>query len=242
MGRIFVLKTGCTLPELIATRGDFEDWILSGMGIRRDEADVCDVAGGQPLPGYAEVDGIVVTGSHAMVTDHSDWSERTAEWLRGAIERRIPALGICYGHQLLAYALGATVGPNPYGSEYGTTEVALNEEGARDPLFAGLPNPFPAHVGHKQSALTLPENARLLASSRMDPHQAFAIGDFAWGVQFHPEFDAEIGRTYIRREWQTLAREGQEPERLIEASRETPGAAEILRRFAARITRGGGTK
>jgi GMP synthase (glutamine-hydrolysing) len=197
MHQFLIIKTGSTLPSLQASKGDFEHWILTGMGIGDDQVLIMDIRDGSPLPAYDTLSGVVVTGSHSMVTDHHDWSERTAAWLAGAVEKRVPTLGICYGHQLLAYAMGGKVGDNPKGHEYGTVEVRLNENAQHDPLLGGLPSLIMAHVGHAQSVLELPIQARLLASSDMDRHQAFVVDGCAWGVQFHPEFDAEVVRAYI---------------------------------------------
>lgn len=82
----------------------------------------------------------------------------------------MPALGICYGHQLLGHALGGTVGNHPDGGEFGTVEVRLLPEAAADPLFAGLPAVFPAQLFHRQSVLYLPSGAQVLASSQREPH------------------------------------------------------------------------
>jgi GMP synthase (glutamine-hydrolysing) len=131
---MLIIKTGATLPTMAARRGDFEDWILAGLGTDVDRTMVVDVYNGDILPAYCDVCGAVITGSNAMVTDHHDWSERTAAWLRGAVERDIPTLGICYGHQLLAYALGGEVSDNPNGLEVGTVEVHLNGTARADRL------------------------------------------------------------------------------------------------------------
>ena len=69
-----------------------------------------------------------------MVTQHLQWSERIAEWLPEAAERQIPTLGICYGHQLLAYALGGKAGNNPQGPEFGTVDVHLTKKAQNDLL------------------------------------------------------------------------------------------------------------
>ena len=238
MQNILVIKTGGTLPSLLASKGDFEHWTLAGMGIGDDQALIVDVRDGSPLPAYNEAAGVIVTGSHSMVTDHDDWSERTAAWLADAVEQ-VPILGICYGHQLLAYALGGQVGDNPNGHEYGTVEVRLNESTGQDKLLGGLSNPIKAHVSHTQSVLKLPAQARLLASSDMDPHQAFAVGECAWGVQFHPEFDAEVVRAYIHHSRSALLAEKQDPHRLIEQSTDTPYGSEILKRFVQFVNRRG---
>ncbi len=66
-----------------------------------------------PLPEPRHFSGAILTGSHSMVTDHEPWSERTAAWIPAVMAAGTPLLGICYGHQLIAYALGGDVGPNP---------------------------------------------------------------------------------------------------------------------------------
>ena len=167
------------------------------------------------------------------MTEHQEWSERAAQWLPGAVERAIPTLGICYGHQLLAYALGGKVEDNPNGLEYGTVQVELRDGYESDYLFGALPTPVKMHVCHKQSVLHLPGNAKLLASSRMDAHQAFVVGTRAWGVQFHPEFDQEILAEYINHHSRDLRREGQDPNRLLDSRMEAPYGAALLQRFAA---------
>jgi GMP synthase (glutamine-hydrolysing) len=238
MNQTLIIQTGSTFPALSARRGDFTDWVLAGMGLTRASALVADVEHGGELPGCDQLAGVVITGSHAMVTQHLDWSERTAEWLAGAAARHIPILGICYGHQLLAYALGGEAADNPHGREFGTTDVHLNGRAQRDSLFGGLPNPLKAHVCHAQSVVRLPERAIALASSARERYQAFVVNDCAWGVQFHPEFDADAIRFYINHEQDKLAREGQDVDRLLASVQATPDASSLLERFA-RLIHGG---
>lgn len=168
-----------------------------------------------------------------MVTEHQPWSERTAQWLVEASGAGIPTLGVCYGHQLLAYAFGGEVGVNPRGTQEGTTTVELTPEGRADPLLGALgAEKFDAQVSHAQSALTLPPGAIRLAFDGWDANQSFRIGQNAWGVQFHPEMDADIARTYIQSERAELAAEGQNPDEILAGVRETPVAAQTLKRFS----------
>lgn len=201
------------------------------MQVDSDSAIIVDVCNGSPLPGFDGISGVVISGSHAMITEHQDWSERIVEWLLGAVERQIPILGICYGHQLIAYALGGEVGDNPNGCEFGTVEVNLNENARGDKLFGGFSTPMRVHVSHTQSVLRLPDNAKLLASSDVDINQAFVVGNSAWGVQFHPEFDAEIVIDYINQHREILLREHNNPDRIIEGCLDTPHGPEMLKRF-----------
>jgi GMP synthase (glutamine-hydrolysing) len=232
VSRIAIIKVGSTFPFLRSNRGDFEDWILSGMEIPRERAVVLDARNGSRLPEPDGLSGIVVTGSHAQATDHHPWSEQTAHWLGEAVGREIPTLGICYGHQLLAYAMGGEVGDNPRGLDFGTVQLHLTPDAQEDALLGGLPSQVRVQVSHAQSVLRLPDGARRLASSAMEANQAFVIGSCAWGVQFHPEFDADVVITYIRRFRQTLQHQGQDPDQLVAQCQDTPHSRNLLRRFA----------
>lgn len=231
--KLFILKLGDTLPELAAPRGDFEDWFITGLGLDSDHWAVFDPRTGADFPPLEEIAGLLLTGSHSMVTEHLDWSERTAQWTKSAIEAGIPTLGVCYGHQLLAYAFGGEVGDNPRGTQEGTTTIELTPEGLSDPLLGGLGvERFDAQVSHAQSVLRLPPGAVRLAYDGWDANQAFRIGEYAWGVQFHPEMDAEMARAYICAESADLIDEGQNLGEILAGLRETPIAAGVLRRFA----------
>jgi GMP synthase (glutamine-hydrolysing) len=141
-------------------------------------------------------------------------------------------LGICYGHQLLAHALGGEAGDHPQGAEVGTVTVTLDEAAATDALLRGLPAQFPAHAVHWQSALRLPEGAVRLAGNDHEPVHAFRAGAHAWGVQFHPEFDADVMRGYIDQLAGDLVRAGTNPAALREHVVPTDAAAGLLGRFA----------
>lgn len=230
MRPIVVLKTGSTLPRLAAERGDYEDWIADGLGAR--EVRVVDLCRGAALPEPAEPGAVIITGSSAMVTERLEWSERAARWLPEVLARSTPVLGICYGHQLLAHALGGEVGDNPRGREIGTIDVSLSDEGRRDPLLAHRAPALVVSASHRQSVLRLPEGARLLAGSALDPIQAFAVGERAWGVQFHPEWDHEVVRAYLEERAEVLRAEGLDPGALLARVRPSEDGPSILRRFA----------
>jgi GMP synthase (glutamine-hydrolysing) len=166
-----------------------------------------------------------------MVTERHPWSERSAHWLREAAHAGVPVLGICYGHQLLAHALGGQVGDNPAGREMGTVDLDLLPAAGHDPLFAGLPERFPAHATHLQSVLHPPQGATVLASSAQDPVHAFRWGRAAWGVQFHPEFSATHMHGYLQARAEALAREGGCHRRLASGVSAAPHARRVLRRF-----------
>ncbi|WP_234191935.1 MULTISPECIES: glutamine amidotransferase [Pseudacidovorax] len=233
---LLIVKTGSTLEALRARQGDFDDWIARGLGVDDDEIQVCDPRDGGLLPEPGTLRGVVITGSHEMVSHRAPWSERTAAWLARCVEAEVPVLGICYGHQLLAHAMGGEVDFHPGGLEIGTVPLRLASHAQEDPLFAGLPEQFPVQVIHRQSALRLPPGAVPLASNAHEPHQAFRIGRCAWGVQFHPEFDAEAMQGYV----QAQAPHLDDPAAVAAQVRATPEAASLLGRFARLATAGTG--
>ena len=172
-----------------------------------------------------------------MVTDRHPWSERTAQWLRDAAHAGMPLFGICYGHQLIAHALGGEVGDNPNGREMGTVAIDLHPQAQDDPLFAGLPERFDAQATHLQSVLKPPPGATVLARNGHDGCHAFRWGDAAWGLQFHPEFSATHMRGYIRARHDALAREGRCGKRLSREVGAAPHPRSILRRFVRHARR-----
>lgn len=227
-----IIKLGETFDTLREARGDFEHWIAAGLGATRLPIVVLDPRRGDMLPPPAQVSGAIVTGSHAMVSHREPWSEATGRWMAQLVAHGTPLLGICFGHQLLAHALGGEAGDHPGGPEIGTAAIELADAAHADPLLHGLPARFDAQVAHWQSALRLPEGAVLLAGNAYEPHQAFRIGLRAWGVQFHPEFDAEVVRGYLDQSDGELRALGLDPEALRERVAATPTSAQLLGRFA----------
>lgn len=230
-----ILKTGSTFEDVAAIRGDYEHWIARGLGVAEEDVLVVDAPREATFPAPETIDAMVVTGSAAMVTDREPWSVAAGELLREVVERRTPVLAICYGHQLLADALGGEVGDNPRGRQIGTIDLTLTAEGKRDPLLGALRSPIRFHVTHRQVVLRPPEGAVHLASAELDPHHAFRIGERTWGVQFHPEFDAAALVTYLARRADLIREEGGDPELLARRVEETPSGDELLARFAALI-------
>jgi GMP synthase (glutamine-hydrolysing) len=229
---IWILNLGDTPPSVAERHGGFDRLIRGGLGLHEDRVCVAQIHRGEDLPEPEQVGAVVLSGSSAMLTDREDWSERTAAWLLPLIERQIPVLGICYGHQLLAHALGGRVSDNPRGREIGTVEVALRAI-AEDPLFSGLPELLRVQATHVQSVLEPPPSAECLGSNGADPHHVLRFAERAWGVQFHPEFDAAVMRGYLAARAQILSDEGRDVDGLSAATRDSPHGAELLRRFGA---------
>jgi len=231
MKTLHILKAGSKLPSLAKKPGDFHDWIIDGMQMQPDVVKIIDVRRGDHLPELKDVSGIVITGSSSMVTDHEQWSELTAVWLKNAVQNHIPVLAICYGHQLLAHALGGEVADNPAGVEVGTVDTTLTSDSQDDVLLRGLSSPLKVQASHKQSVKQLPVHAVRLASSAMDKNHAFRVGANAWGLQFHPEFDAEITQHYVDYYRPSLKSQGVNAEQLMRHCKDSGVGSLILKRF-----------
>lgn len=230
---LLILKTGSTHAHIRDRLGDFEDWIAAGLRSGGATAlDIHDAQADGPPATHDRFAGVVLTGSHAMVSDREPWSEALVPWLQAAVAAGTPILGICYGHQLLAHALGGEVAHHPEGVEIGTVTVERRAVSDADPLLGGLPLRFPAQAVHWQSVRSLPAEAVLLAGSAHEAHHAFRVGPRAWGVQFHPEFSDEALRAYLDGLGPTLDREGRDAVQIASTLKPTPEAASVLPRFA----------
>ena len=229
---LLIVKLGEAHEHIRARLGDFDEWIAAGLHNGGASTITVDPRAGQTLPDPTEVAGIVITGSHAMVTHRDEWSVALMPWLVRAVEVETPLLGICYGHQILAQALGGTVDNHPGGVEIGTLTIHRNANSEGDALLGGLPESFDAQSVHWQSVRSLPPGAVLLAGTAFEPHHAYRIGSCAWGVQFHPEFSDEVLRAYLDRLGPDLAREGKDAARITAGLHPAPLASSLLPTFA----------
>ncbi|MDV7460616.1 glutamine amidotransferase [Acinetobacter baumannii] len=229
--QILIVKLGSTFPELSKKLGDFEDWIQDAIDNINYSTKILDAKSLPTLPEPSSYIGIILTGSSAMVTDKEEWSERLKPWLIECKNQQIPILGICYGHQLLADTFEGKVESRQKGGEIGTVLITRGLASQNDPLFKHLPIAFPAHTVHWQSVSKLPPNAILLASSQLDKHHAFRIGDRTWGVQFHPEFSEVEMNFYIDEYKEVIQKEGKDIQSLLDNINFTSSARTILQRF-----------
>jgi GMP synthase (glutamine-hydrolysing) len=186
--------------------GEYETVLLErGARLHRVELDE-----GDPLPDFDRFDAIVAMGGPMSVNDDADLPWLTAEKraIGEAVRAGVPYFGACLGVQLLAASLGARVyaGPDP---EVGVLPVTLTDEGAADPLFAGLPRSFPTLQWHGDT-FDLPDGATLLASSPAYPNQGFRFGRAAYGIQFHVEVLPAMAR-----EWALVPEYGAYADRVL---------------------------
>lgn len=233
MKKLLIIKTGRAIKGIPADLLDFEHWTAAAAGLALERCHTVTVIDGEQLPEARTCRGIVITGSAAMVSDRHPWSEYTAQWLRAAMKAGVPIFGICYGHQLLAHALGGHVDYHPRGREMGTKVIHRAPAALDDELFNILPERFPAHVTHMQSVLRLPAGSEVLAWNPFEAHHAVRFAPRAWGVQFHPEFTGAAMSHYLRIRSDALRNEGHDPDELLAAVTETSESERLLRRFAA---------
>lgn len=232
MKPILIIRTGHAPDAIRARHGDFPHWFRLGTRLSLLHLQSIDVSAGEALPPPGEVAGALITGSAAMVTDRAPWSEQTAGWIRTAMDAGLPLFGVCFGHQLMAQALGGRVDYLPGGREIGTQPITLLPAAARDAVAAQLPTSFQAHTTHEQSVLEAPPGATVLARSARDDHQLLRYGACALSSQFHPEFSADVMRAYIHRKRDCMRREGGDPQQVLREVASTPAARSLLRRFA----------
>lgn len=232
MKSILIIKTGATVPGTDPGLGDFDDWIIAGMGLSKTQFNVVSVYQGETLPAADQVRAAIITGSSAMVSDREDWSEQSAGFLLELIALGVPLLGICYGHQLLAHALGGQVDFNPKGRQIGTVAVQSHDNAQDDLLMSAMPDSFSVHSSHAQSVLQLPAEAVVLAFNQHDPYHAVRFAPLVWGLQFHPEFYEAVMTTYLVQRRDVLEGEGFEVDSMLKEVKATPLARQLLRRFS----------
>ncbi len=225
---ILILRTGDAIGELVERRGEFARWIretVADGGVHVwSEVDVRF-----HVPPESGFDAVVITGSAASVTERATWMIRTEAWLRARVEEGVPMLGICFGHQLLAQALGGRVVKNSAGREIGTVKATRSDDD--DPLFRGLPRDLTLNATHVDTVQDLPPGARALLTTKQERHAAYALKANVWGVQFHPEIDGDIMRGYVDARAHVLRSEGIDTDALRAACTDTPHGVQVLKNF-----------
>ena len=189
---------------------------------------------GEELPPAGEWTAVIVLGGAMGVHDTAEYPFLAAVtgFIGDVVAAGVPYLGICLGGQLLAHVLGAPVTTGACG-EKGTHTVTLTSEGENDPLFAGIPSPFVTFQWHNDT-FAIPAPGTLLASSPICPHQAFRVGERAWGLQFHPEVNREIVAAWARWSAETAS----SADRFVaEFAAAEPGFQDASRRLLANFLR-----
>ena len=231
MKSLLIIKTGNTFPEIQAVDGDFEDMFATSLEGIDVDLTVYDARALQSLPESTNYDAVIITGSHAMATDCEPWSERLLPYIKLLHETKTPTLGVCYGHQLIAKALGGEIDFHPGGPQAGSTEISLTQAGKEDELLGLSPYSFMINAGNSQRITKLPAGAVVLAGNEFEQHQAIRFGEKMWGLQFHPEFNRSVTCAYITRTAEVLKEHGRDVEEIKASCIDTAYSLEILRAF-----------
>ena len=145
---------------------------------------------------FSEFDAMMIGGSGAYsATEDYPWMPNLLFLVQQATTNSFPTFGSCWGHQIIARALGGTVKYDPERTEMGCHWIKLNTNGQSDYLFKDFPTRFKANMGHHDRVVSLPPEGVDLAFSDTQTHQAFRIRDKPiYGTQFHSELNAERER------------------------------------------------
>ncbi len=186
---------------------------------------------GQEVPDPAGYTHVILTGSEASIMEPEAWYHVESQAVQRAIDRGVPMLGSCFGHQMLAKTLSGPGhvrrSPTP---ELGWASVDVIED---DPLFCGLKNPFNVFVSHFDEVIDPPAPWKIIAKSGQCAVQVMRYGEKpVWGIQSHPEITPEDGKLLL----EGFIEKAPEKEDLLRAAlAQTPRddllAREIVRRF-----------
>jgi len=216
---------------------DQSEWIIKGLEWERSSGkdrleEVNAIVDKNDYPAMDEASGIIIGGSPHMISEQTDWMETLREYIRIAGEKNIPILGICFGHQMIAESFGGKVEKTPQ-REFGTVQVDLTAEGARDKLFRDLPiKDLDVLTSHNDSVTKINEGVtQSLALNGFNINQAIGVGENIRGVQFHPELYKEIleAISFVRAE--AMKSEGLDMEQIVRNLKDAPQARKVLRNF-----------
>lgn len=193
--RIGILQTDSVMPQFQGEFGNYPEMfrhLLSiGEGVTFNNY---DVEHGEYPARLDECEGYVMTGSKLSVYDDEPWIHRLSEFVVQLHETRTRLVGICFGHQMVAHALGGKTQPAEVGWCVGIHHSdVLQQEDFMKPERPG----YNLIVSHKDQVTVLPPEAELLASSPACPNAMFRIGDHILTFQGHPEFVKGYSRTLM---------------------------------------------
>jgi len=189
--KLTIIETGL-VPEPI--RASFVDYpCMFRALVRASDADIefetVSVIKGEVLPDPGALDAVLITGSPAGVYDRDPWIAPLMDFIRSAADACVPQVGICFGHQIMAEALGGKVIKSPKGWGIGRHTYEIK---ACPDWMSDCPATISVGVSHQDQVVVLPPGAAILAASDFTPMAAIDYGSTpAMSFQCHPEFSAE---------------------------------------------------
>lgn len=185
--KLGILKTDAVRPEWVPEFGEYPDMFIALLG-REDpslEFVVYDVEEGEYPADIDEVDAYLITGSKSSVYEDKPWIARLMDFVRELDARKKKLVGICFGHQIVAHALGGKTEKSAKGWGVGRHTHRFSEMPAwhdqQDPDFEIL-------VSHQDQVVSNARGAKVLASSDFCENAVVQIGDHILTFQGHPEF------------------------------------------------------
>jgi len=194
--KIGILNTDAVNPEFAAEFGEYPDMFARLLQAVKPELELIsyEVVTGEYPEDIDEVDGYLITGSKLSVYDDVPWIHALKNFIKKLHESKKKTVGICFGHQLVAEALGGKTGPADQGWCVGVHSIKLNADatdyGLCDDEIQLLSN-------HKDQVQELATDGRLLASTDTCPMAMTAVGDHILTIQGHPEFDKGYARALL---------------------------------------------
>ena len=188
---------------------------------------VYDVIGGEVPSDPGECDAWITTGSRYSVNDDEPWIRQLEHFVREVAKEEVPFVGVCFGHQLIAKALGGKVVKSDRGWGVGAKEVIVREDLELGPSYTVL-------TSHQDQIDSLPPGAEILGWNEHCPISMLGVGENMIGIQGHPEFDSAYSKALMESRRGSLIPEETVDEGMSSLDREIDGdplVEWILRRF-----------
>ncbi len=219
--KIGLLICGHAIEQVAQHHGDYDTWfqtLLAGNGFTFDTYNVVDM---EFPANVQDADGWLLTGSrHGAYEDHA-FIPPLEDFVRQAYGAPVPTVGICFGHQLIAQALGGKV--EKYDGGWAV--------GRQDYMFEGHGN-VALNAWHQDQVMDLPADARVIASNDFCQFAGLVYGDRAYTIQPHPEFTNPIMAEYVELRRDPAIYDDAMMGRAI-ANAATPNNADVLARDIA---------